>query len=237
MHAVRLLATLPVALALLGCEEQCTCASPDAGETAGVGGEWVGYVESYHFPSGSDQLRLTLDTSVPGVVTGSIAFGAGDPPPPATDPEVGYPPGVDWVMWGIDYRQPYEGARYELHEVQLDPGRLQLKIAPSELWSDWCALQTPILWSDDFYGCLPNYGGGMDNGVCYLAPPEGDRIIVDCGKQSLCWGDSVCRCTADSCVADGQLLVAFDLVVGDGTLDGSTTGMQYGTPRVHLTRQ
>ena len=68
----------------------------DAANDGGVGLQgpttWTGYVEGYQFPSGSNAIRLAFAIDSYGQVAGMVFFGDGPPPPPATDPNVGYPP-------------------------------------------------------------------------------------------------------------------------------------------------
>jgi hypothetical protein len=59
--------------------------------TLGTPQGWTGYIENHMFPSGSDAIVLKFAADANGVVAGSIVFGMGTPPPPATDPNVGYP--------------------------------------------------------------------------------------------------------------------------------------------------
>jgi hypothetical protein len=62
----------------------------DSGTT--LSGTYMGYIQSYKFLDGSDTVVVTL-TFAGDTVTGTVYFGNGSPLPPATDPNVGYPPG------------------------------------------------------------------------------------------------------------------------------------------------
>src|SRR5688572_7285008 len=74
-------------------------------DSAAFAGLWIGRAESplasegsdgiYHFPSGST--RILLDLRDPLVYEGTLIFGEGEVPPPPTDPDVGYPVGVNYA--------------------------------------------------------------------------------------------------------------------------------------------
>jgi hypothetical protein len=59
--------------------------------TLGAPVGWTGYIENHTFTSGSDAIALEFATDAKGIVAGTIIFGMGTPPPPASDPNVGYP--------------------------------------------------------------------------------------------------------------------------------------------------
>src|SRR5580765_3262633 len=114
-----------------------------AGTSAGVGSaaeSWTGYVEQYSFSSGSAALKLTFSTSAQGVAAGAMLFGQGVPPPPATDPTVGYPP--DFVSHAaengalINFSWFYiaEGYAYMFDAGTLEGQRLQFKVNLARLW-------------------------------------------------------------------------------------------------------
>lgn len=82
--------------------------SAGSGGSAGVSGSqlvgtWSGYVENYKFADQTDAITLTI-TNAQGA--GQLAVGTAAPPPPPTDPSVGYPPGApaqQMGMGGVDF--------------------------------------------------------------------------------------------------------------------------------------
>jgi hypothetical protein len=198
---------------------------------------WEGYIESYAFPSGSDHVRVVFDSaSGDGARTGVVIFGAGTPPPPATDPNVGYPPGVS-MPDRFGSPSISEGFEYPIVDGSVTGARVQLTVRLGSLWERWCELQTPIpqTASGTWFSCLPNTGGGYGPSGCYYNDPtSGDPVPVDCGKYALCSMWMVCDCEPAGCVAGSVGEIAFDFhVVGDAG-DGSVTIRDLHN--VHLTR-
>jgi len=86
------------------------------------------------------------------------------------------------------------------------------------------------------YGCLDIQGATSFGQSCSYAVtcPAVAMVSVDCGKFALCGGEGppglVCRCTSNACavVTTGSQSLAFDLQLGQGTLNGTVTGLQVG---------
>lgn len=145
---------------------------------------------TYEFPSGSARFALTLrrDVAIDGEETlvGSLTFGEGEPLPPATDPAVGYPLGVNYealLSYGgratiapnnIDRRlPPFEAFPYGVRSVGelIDPddpwsgdpgppdGVLTLRFSTTEIVDGWCQLQQAV--PDGLGGFSPVPSGVM----------------------------------------------------------------------------
>ena len=209
-------------------------------------GTWTGYFESYTLPSGSDVLSMTF-AGAPGSVTGTVKFGTKAAPPPPTDPNVGYPPGLGDNMQPLVGFQG-EGFVFTASGITLEAPRLQLGVGSDEEWSAWCALVSSYGQEPDgggpTYGCLPNWGCSSGNGSCSQPNPSTNQTVpVDCGKMFLCLGGGcggigpVCQCTATSCGVDLSTAdITFDMQLADDHLDGSIAGPTLGNHNVHLTR-
>jgi hypothetical protein len=200
--------------------------------TLGPTESWTGYVENHMFHSGSDVIKLKFATDANGIVSGTIVFGMGTPPPPATDPNVGYPPDLlsssafppgplAWVFYVSEgYSYTFDGGSLATH-------RLRFTTDLTQLWAGWCALQTPA--ADGSGDCLPR-GGGTSNGTtCALTDPNTNASVpVDCGKLWLCYspGFDPCRCTATSCELASQSsdTAMFDVFFTGDTATGSVEG-------------
>ena len=168
---------MSMALALGGCGGKSTSGSmqPDGSGTSGapdaeataptfIDGTWIGYAENYMFPSGSDVITMTLKVSG-SVVTGTMKFGNGKPPAPATNPDVDYPPayGEDDSGCTGGYPIPFagEGFVYAIEMGTFDGSRLRAGVAMAELWTGWCALQTSYATGSGCgYSCLPTISSG-----------------------------------------------------------------------------
>jgi hypothetical protein len=219
-------------------------AKADAG-TVGPGESWTGYVENRTFASGSDTLTLKFAADADGVVSGTIVFGMGTPPPPATDPNVGYPPNLVSSSPlppgpGLATRYVAEGFPYAFYGGSLATGRLRFSANLWQLWAGWCALQTPA--SDGSGGCLPNWGGmsaGPPRNMCSQTNPQTMEVVpVDCGKLFLCFGGfGPCSCPASGCGLSQQTDPAvFDIFITADTASGSAELPFFGTNNVHFVK-
>jgi hypothetical protein len=134
---------------------------------------------------GDECFQLAFRSDASGVVHGTIrgvAPGTGiyPPPPqgpfaPATDSKVGYPTTVDPTHYF--YLKEAPGAMnvdYRLFDPVLGSGTLTFWFSTMDLWSDWCALQTPSEWNV----------GGQVNYRC--APQTATSSTIDFGTYLLC---------------------------------------------------
>lgn len=191
---------------------------------------WTGYVENYQFAFGSDAIKLSLAYDPSGQVAGTVIFGNGTPPPPATDPNVGYPPGFGSSSFLV---LPTEGFSYSIVTGNLTSNRLRFSVNALEPWAGWCALQPAPTDGSDM--CLPNWGGYGGPDGCWQTSPSGTKVMVDCGKMKLCISDRVCACSPAGCLANDSP-VAFDVFVANGTASGSVAGGMLGGNNVHFTK-
>jgi hypothetical protein len=184
---------------------------------------WDGYIENYQLTSGSDAVHIELDISASPVVTGTVLLGSASILPPASDPDVGYPSGLD--SNGPPGNRPYEGFEFTATDGDLTQDRLRFTISTREVWAGWCALQTPVLSEGadpPFYACLPN--SYSFEGGCVLGGAP-----VDCGKLYLCNLSRTCDCTVAGCSAAPGEDLSFDLLVDKDEAHGSVTGLSYTT--------
>lgn len=169
-------------------------------------GRWVGEAEDalafsnegeapvYRFPSGSTRIEVEISIGEDGFPTALITFGEGAPLPQVVDPDVGYPPGVDYTqLLGYadpelpDYYHqyysrlpPFEGFPYAAGSIgallndALPDGVLTLSFGTAEPLDPWCQMQEPIALSNfSGYGCGADYSGWFglegDDGstICY----------------------------------------------------------------------
>jgi hypothetical protein len=164
-------------------------------------GSWDGHAENWSFGSNcSDRVRLTIDAHGAGTLQ------VGNPTlPPATNANVEYPPGATGIPPNDPATDLWEGFPYPTHLTRVEAGRLQFGVDLFDIFSDWCALQTP----DEVY-CTPNYLPGEaraavidlpDGGTeCTLVASDGaNPQTIDCGKFGLCIQDSPCACDQSSC--------------------------------------
>jgi len=167
---------------------------PISGAVEDFAGQWIGTAEdplaldgpddTYRFPSGSSVIRIELELSggerpLSESIGGRIIFGGGDPPAPPTDPDAGYPVGVDYrklsyfnqdPLTATNYRgplPPQEGFAFSLRQPldrslfndQLDTrvvpdGVLTLGYDPLTVLDPWCRLQTPVPDGQGGFSCV-----------------------------------------------------------------------------------
>jgi hypothetical protein len=203
-------------------------------------GTWQGYTEAFTFPSGSDAILLVVTQAADGSIQGTVTYGQGTPPLPATDPTVGYPPGADWAdhegTWLV------EGFPFTVTRDSFDGTRLQLQTDQDEVWKGWCELQTPTNAGEacGVYGCAPNWPSESTVGVTSTLtdPSTGATETVDFGKWVLCeLPGEPCLCSSTGCTVDlsapGRPW-SFDMQLSGAKLDGTMSGN--GNVNVHLTR-
>ena len=203
---------------------------------------WTGYVENFKFPSGSSAIHFTIATDASGNVAGQIVFGQGPPPPPATDPNIGYPPALEASYSGgllIITSYIAEGYVYQIDRGTLVSDRLRFGIANEQLWAGWCALQTTPAGSTS---CVPRaaYLGYVPtpDGTCsYVDTTTSTSTPIDCVKANLCLSlDSPCDCSAGGpCKLKTDLYdqPSFDVFVTGNTASGSCT-LSTTPPNVHF---
>lgn len=139
----------------------------------------------YEFPSGSTQFVIeivALDNSNGGSgLGGTLTFGEGTPPAPATDPNKGYPVGFDYSALSYDTEvvpgfevnyefgmPPFEGFPYTLASAEITgssvpDGIVRMVYTTSEYVGSWCELQTPVAWPDGSLHVLPFAPGGFES--------------------------------------------------------------------------
>jgi hypothetical protein len=188
---------------------------------------------TYAFPSGSSQIVLDIAPRVrstdPVGLGGSIIFGSGQPPPAATDPDRGYPPGFDYDRYrsyddsgaaGDNYDDgfpPLEGFRYVIDSSGLagglpervPDGVLRMMYNPYAHLQSWCALQEPQPLLNGTFGVLPDAPGGFDvmaDGSDRQCPAYGPADLSACPQNLQALSPAEYRATYEQCVQQGPEL-------------------------------
>lgn len=185
---------------------------------------WTGYIENYHFASGSDAIKLSFANDEAGHVVGAFVFGNGIPPGPATDPTIGYPYSSGSVGAFL-----FEGLTYHIRSpATIAPSilgrRLLASVSSYEIYESWCGLQPPFPGSSL---CLPSDWATFcptENSCELTNPVTKEKVSVSQAKDSMCVSYRACLCTvASGCHANLDEVVgaAFDIVLADLTGEGS----------------
>ncbi len=200
-------------------DEQCQ------GDQLPIVGTWDGYIENLVWPSGSDALRVVIRAANASHVCGTVTFGQGTPPPPPTDPEVGYPPGYEQGGPTPTLQDAlFEGFPMALLEGKATEFRLQFGATSRELWKSWCELQTSYVTSTGLYNCLPEPSEETFSppSGCSEVTRDGTYLPLDCGKLALCLTlYPVCTCSIDGCTVPPYPEVRFDMRITGGAAQGS----------------
>ena len=211
-------------------------------------GAWQGYVENQVAPW--DQLTLVITgASVAGGVCGTLAIGAGTAPPPATDPNDSYPPGLgSGDSSSLSGGGSVPGFPLSLLNGTTDGTRVRFSVAQSEAFRSWCQLQTAYRLDDasTSCGCLPNRGFTWGSDPCSILgdATHPNPVSINCLKLGLCMltagarqGITVqtCACNASGCDGDPNGGgIAFDLRFTASSAEGSNTAL--GDFRTDFTR-
>lgn len=165
---------------------------------------WDGYAEAFEFQSGSDHLQIELDEAGHG----TVVFGEGTPPAPATDPDDWYSPFGFYPGQGHGNPdgQLGEGVAYTVQRAEVHDKRVKFAIDPNEVYESWCELQVPIRDTTGDpaapeYGCVPyqTSNGGDDDRCYYNDYVTGQEIEENCARLEYCAMYGLCACTADGC--------------------------------------
>lgn len=194
-----------------------TTGPDDLGELSGV---WIGYVENYSFDSGSDVVRLEIHAGDCSP-TATLTLGEGEPLPPVTDPDVGYPEGI--TAHEIPWLRPYEGYAYAATTIEISERRVQLTTNNGQVWEEWCQLQEPVQVSEEEYSCVAARSWSFDGEQCFINTEE-ELIPDDCGHLTLC-AYQTCRCDASGCEANAIAGLSLDVALDDDHLEGTLAGV------------
>lgn len=203
---------------------------------ASLVGTWVGHLQ-VSLPAGSPTAKLVITGGNP---PGYVVFGDGSAPPPATNPDVGYPPDMPQGGGGGPGYWIEPGFQYHLVSGDVTAQRVKLSGASNELWKGWCRLQTSYSGGrNEPCACLPNTNSRLSAGQCSLVGPKNQKLAdVDCGKLGLCLDyvpTDPCACFAKGCYARLNLDISFDLARGTDVMMGTLQG-PFGKSAITLSR-
>jgi hypothetical protein len=211
--------------------------------TLGPQQSWTGTIDAFSFHSGSDALAVTFAADANGVAKGTIVFGTGTPPPPATIPNVVYPSDL-FESTGVPANDPDEGAAiayvaegypYAFDGGSFDGHHLRFTTELFQLWAGWCALQTPVT---DGFGCLPLPSSSGSGGCSVRDPQTGQDVPADCGQLALCEEGEPCACSSSGCgLSSFPNDATLDIVIVGDTASGSIAGSVFGPDNVHLEKK
>jgi len=192
---------------------------------------WSGHAQAYVFSDGSDHIRLTIDSNGHG----TLRVGEASAPPDPTDPHVGYPPDAAPGP-AISMFVGIPGFSYPIYSTQVQSHRIQLGVDLNDIYTKWCALQTPGPSPDGNdapgtkFTCGPQLSASLqkiehpaNSNDCTAYAQDGSTKVANCDWLDMCWLSPVCTCTATACsstaMAD-RMLSQYPVQI-DGQLDAS----------------
>ena len=232
----------------------------DGQEAASLVGTWNG--QGCSPPEDDPHLancpQLVITAGAAGVVSGFLQFSNGplpEPFPPATDPDVGYPPGLRAAEVGELRWNARSGIHYPLRDARFQNGTLTFLWSTTDLYQDWCALQTPQPWTIEghgYYFCAPQDPAQLakidpiKRMLCVSATlgpwctaGDGSQLpcacLADEGPTPPECTSAVCRCERGGCEADTRSIASKATLAVDGnTMTGgwepwSNTGASWAT--------
>jgi hypothetical protein len=226
--------------ALGGCD-----ASNGEGGGALIEGRWVGELESGYLLSGSTTVSVEIERARTGEpVVARVTFGEDPPPAAPTDPDVGWPEGLDPFVGAVPVA---DGFVYEARDGSRIEDRVRIELGVTELWQPWCELQTPYVIAEGSEEalCLPNRAWTATTFECFFDATETEpQTPVDCLQLTLCRRARVCDCLGSTgCTASQTgMTMALDLTVSGDRAFGAISWMiedttSAGTARVQLARR
>lgn len=142
-------------------------------------GTWMSH-ECESLPIAEMCVRFIITQAEDGVVEGMLVFKPVNGTTarvfePAVDPDHGYPVGVEPSEYAELNLNPVANGTYRMLDARFDNDVLTFNWTPSDLWRDWCAMQTPYPWhvqGREYYQCVPQDADA--------------QATIDRGKQRLC---------------------------------------------------
>ena len=142
--------------------------------------------------------------------------------------------------------EPWPGFAYTIVRGAACDTTFRFGVSTSELWQDWCALQTPVFTAGFGWACTLQGGGSSDGTNCTVQPQDGSAWQTyplwkceACGAFNINGG--VCACDQNSCFANMTATQTFDLTysVSDGAeiLSGPDPDPSCSDCTVRLERQ
>lgn len=196
--------------------------------TIGAGAAWDGGTCDASNPGPNGCLHIEIQQDSSGAFHGTIRSYAPLKSPyappngqqipqgpfaPATDSNVGYPTTLNPSQY--DFAESFcSNVDYRLLDPVFARGTFSFWFSPLDLWTDWCALQTPFVWNvrgHTTYACVPQ---------------TADSSTTDFGKLVLCRNANDGPLCTDSSGFQGPCVCLDD----GGLIEGRTTVLPNSPP-------
>jgi hypothetical protein len=162
-------------------------------------GTWTGYAELAEWADGTGDIRIQLDAQGNGVL--EVGHSAPLAPPVVDD---GYPRDFEFAATAGMVVELLPGFSYPISGAVVESKRLRMQLSSSELYREYCALQTPmpVPGNPGAFNCrgITSYSSSGDpNDPCFLHGP-GDEVIgtIDDCDPLMCF--SACECNESECL-------------------------------------
>jgi len=189
-------------------------------------GAWAGYVETFQFPSGSDNIALALGPEADGMLQGTVTFGQA-PAAPLDVPDSG--PLVDG--------HNLEGFPFTALIGSFDGSRIRFGVQWRQAYKAFCERQIAYSLGANYppnvspcpWGCVPfswtSFGPNGSNMWTFVNPQGGPNLVVNQFAYQVCmpWHyPPICTCSSSGCsVSMTDPDIVFDMQVSADRMDGS----------------
>jgi len=202
-------------------------------EDFGFLGTWEGNVLDFFFePIDTVRLVITEDPES-GLITGTVTFGEGDPPPPPESADIPYPPGFwDDPFSASVTAEPWPGKPYTVVRGAGCDATLRFGFATTELFDDWCGMMEPVYTPDFGWGCTLQGSGQGNAEICTMMTNEGVSATYPMWKCAACGyaGQRVCSCEESGCFASTEPDHLYNLALVDGVGSSILSGPDSSCP-------
>jgi hypothetical protein len=195
-------------------------------------GTWTGDLEDF-FLQPVTTLTVVINGASSHGMCGTVTWGQGDPPPPATDVDAAYPSDAYFKGNADGYGgspatlPPIQAYPYSIAQGAVRAKTVRFATRTFEPWRSWCELQTSYAAQSDSHQCIPDatqYATKYDTDTCTVG-----RETYSLFKCYACVIGRICQCNAADCDADAGPSTPFALTLSDAgdEMTGPYSGSAY----------
>lgn len=199
-------------------------------------GTWEGSILDFYFEPMTPLRLVLVRDEASGVVSGTLTYGEGDPPPPPESADIPYPPGFwdDGPERFDRHIEPWPGYPHTIVRGAGCDASLRFGISSAEIFDAWCAMQEPVFTPNFGWGCTLMGGGSSDQETCTVTTEDGQTDTYPAWKCSACGffagGQGVCACDEHGCFANLEPTHTYDLDIVENAEGSVLSGPDAACP-------
>jgi len=205
-------------------------------ELAQFVGTWEGYIHGTAIGDEASTIRLKILGANSNGLCGTVTFGIDTAPvtlPPVTDPAAVYPPESIAPSYSTAGSAPILGLAYTMQGGQVLGQRATFQLAYSEVFKDWCSVQTSYPASANclMFTCEPgdeHVASSSSPSYSYYSTNPDLKFYDTMSRMMMCKGPGICECNVAQCAAVNKYNTLFDLTFNNDQALG-TLGAQVVT--------